>query len=412
MDAETIKKELDGIKTDIQKGLEKANGQAVENGKVNEDLKAEIKAAAEQLKEKSDLLAAQQKQLDEMATSVKKFGTLGNSNGTKSVANVMAEKFSAQAEDFKNCRMNKKGFVVELDEKAVGNMATATNLTGTLFVQPTQVPGIILAPYNPNHLRNYLVVGSTNSNLIRYVQDNGGEGGPTMVAEGGLKPQSDRDLEIKDAPVRKVATYFRVPEEMIDDISYLATYLGNIGVEEVKKVEDTQILYGDGTGQNLSGIATVAASFSRVGGIGTIANANSYDVLVAAKAKIRTLNYVPSAIWVNPGDYAGMKLAKDANGRYLFPEMWNGGIPNIDGVPIVENNAVAAGDYFIGDFRTGLALFDRMQANVRFYDQDQDNAIRNLITIVIEERIALPIYRPNAIIQDTFAASKTALAAV
>jgi hypothetical protein len=41
-------------------------------------------------------------------------------------------------------------------------------------------------------------------------------------------------------------------------------------------------------------------------------------------------------------------------------------------------------------------LFDREGVNVRFYDQDQDNAVRNLVTVVIEGRVALPTYLPGA----------------
>jgi hypothetical protein len=37
--------------------------------------------------------------------------------------------------------------------------------------------------------------------------------------------QLDRDLEIKDAPVRKIACCFRIAEEMIEDITYITSFL-------------------------------------------------------------------------------------------------------------------------------------------------------------------------------------------
>jgi HK97 family phage major capsid protein len=76
-------------------------------------------------------------------------------------------------------------------------------------------------------------------------------------------------------------------------------------------------------------------------------------------------------------------------------------------VPIIANTAVTLGDFLVGDFASGVQLFDRLQANIRFFEQDEDNATKNLVTVVAEERLALPIYRPTAFIYGNFA---TALA--
>ena len=78
------------------------------------------------------------------------------------------------------------------------------------------------------------------------------------------------------------------------------------------------------------------------------------------------------------------------------------------GLRVVEHTAVAPGDFLVFD-QSKAAIFDRAGTTVRFYDQDQDNAIKNLITIVIEKRLALPIYQPNAFIKGTFATAITDL---
>jgi HK97 family phage major capsid protein len=101
---------------------------------------------------------------------------------------------------------------------------------------------------------------------------------------------------------------------------------------------------------------------------------------------------------------------KDTTNNYLFMGGGNGIDPglNWDGVRIVEHTAVTAGDFFVFSPRAAM-IFDRSGTSVRFYDQDQDNAIKNLITIVIEKRLALPIYYPTAIIKGTIAAAITDL---
>jgi hypothetical protein len=46
---------------------------------------------------------------------------------------------------------------------------------------------------------------------------------------------------------------------------------------------------------------------------------------------------------------------------------------------------------------------------IRFFDQDRDNAIKNMVTIVIEERLALPIYYTDGLVKGTFSAAITDL---
>jgi HK97 family phage major capsid protein len=296
-------------------------------------------------------------------------------------------------------------FGFELGTKAVGNMGSATNLTGSYFVAPQNVPGVVMQPYNQVHMRNLLTTGTTTSNVVRYVRDLGGEGGPTTVAEAATKPQMDRDLQVFDANVRKIATYLRVPEEMIEDIEYLTSFLTNIGTEETLAVEDTQILYGDGTGQNLSGLFTNATAFAD---LGVVTSPNRFDVLRSAQTQLRIAKRTPNFAIVNPLDYFLMTSAKDSTNNYILQGGGNGLVPSLDGVPIYQMNQVVSGDFLVGDSRAAQIFF-RSNINVRFYEQDQDNAIKNLVTIVIEERLALPIYYTTGFVKGTFSAGITAL---
>lgn len=384
---------------------------------VTEQLKA-IEDAQKEAKDKKD---AELKEIsDKLATTIKAFDLLQTRLKSQSFAtgaqpktftSEFGAKLQAKEKELKEFKTTKKGFgSIELESKAVGNLSSAGNITGSYFVPPTVVPGIELKPYEQVHMRDLLPVGQTTSNLIRYVRDNGGEGGPAMVAEGGTKPQIDRDLQIYDANVRKMATYFRVPEEMIDDIPYLQSFLTQIGIQEVMVVEDAQILYGDGTGQNLSGLFTNATAFAA--GTSVVDTPNNFDVLLAARKQGRVAKYNTNVALVSPIDYYAMIETKDTTKNYLFLGGGNGldvnGALNFRGLKVIEHTAVAAGDFLVFD-PMKAAIFDRMGTTVRFYDQDQDNAIKNLITIVIEKRLALPIYQPAAFIKGTFSTAITDL---
>jgi HK97 family phage major capsid protein len=353
------------------------------------------------------IASASQKALEKAEDLEKKMSTSGMGGGPliKDFGTEITEKLTAHKEQLgKGAR-----FSIELNRKAVGNMGSTANLTGSYFVAPQVVPGVFTQPYNETHMRNVLTTGTTSSNTIRYVRDNGGEGGPTVVAEGAAKPQMDRDLAILDAPVRKVATHLRVPEEMIEDIEYLTSFLTNIGTEEVLAVEDSEILYGDGTGQHLSGIANTGNFTAFAAGTSVVASPNEYDVLSAAVKQMRVAKRIPSVHLVNPTNYYDMISRKDTTGNYILQGGGNGLVPaTANGVPIVQMNQIAAGDFITLD-RRAAQIFFRSNITVRFYEQDQDNAIKNLVTIVIEERIALPIYFTTGIIKGTFATAVTDL---
>lgn len=301
----------------------------------------------------------------------------------------------------------KNKFSIELNRKAVGDMSSSANITGSHFVTPDTRPGIVLRPYEEIHMRNLLPVGRTNSNLIRHVRDNGGEGGPTMVAEGATKPKMDRDLSIEDANVRKIATYLRIPEEMIEDIPYITGFLTSMGTQEVLKLEDTQILYGDGTGQNLSGLFTNAVAFNPATAA-KAAGANHFDVLRAARMQMRQAQRKPSFALLSPLDYYILTSKKDSTGNYILQGGGNGLVPNLDGVPLIEHTSIADGDFLLGD-RMAAEIDFRTNLSIRFFEQDQDNAIKNMVTVVIEERLALPIYYVNGFLKGTFSAGITAL---
>lgn len=407
-DAEQLKIKLKELKDSLATETEqKAKSQIEKEIKALEaklPTTEQVKALQDELKEMKSREEKNQKALDELIAKGQQQPAF---TGPLTLADQMGAKLAPHEAALKQYKEgNGKGFSISLDRKVVGNMGSSANLTGSYFVPPQVVPGVVLQPYEEVHMRNILPVGQTNSNVIRYVRDMGGEGGPGMVAEAGTKPQMDRDLQIFDANVRKIATYMRVPEEMMDDIPYLQSFLSQVGVEEVMLLEDEQILYGDGTGQNLSGLETNSTPFSGTGlGIagGSLPTPNHFDVLRAARTQARLLKRRPTVALVNPGDFYKMESTKDTTGNYLFLGGGNGINPgrNVGGLTIIDHTAVEPDDFFVLDPRAA-AIFDRTGLSVRFYDQDQDNAIKNLITIVIEKRLALPIYYTTGIIFGTF----------
>ena len=65
------------------------------------------------------------------------------------------------------------------------------------------------------------------------------------------------------------------------------------------------------------------------------------------------------------------------------------------GLQVVESANIAAKTALVGD-GTMAAVVDRNQARIYTTDSHSDYFIRNILVILAEERVALPVFRPAA----------------
>jgi HK97 family phage major capsid protein len=382
---------IDGVKTTLstqvketesrlEKLIEKASEEAKLNGKSHGETLEAIKtleASNISMRERLDTFEKSANRLKGGADNQTFMGQL-----TKSLTDNQA-----QLQEFKN---SKRAF--SLDIKAT--MSQADNLVEQV-IPPTRVPGVKFNPERATRVRQFLPQGTTDSNSIFYVQETSYTDGTNITKEIYTKPESSFVLTQKSANVVKIATHFRVSEEMLNDVSYLASHIGLRGTEKYLNKEDQQLLYGTGSGGQLEGL-TVSSTGYTLGYVDAFAQ--EYDILMEAAKQIRNANFIPAAAMVSINRYFDMIRRKDKDGRYILPDgvVFENGTLRVAGLPIIPTNALANNDFLVADFAMMTTLFDREGISVRFYEQDQDNAVKNLVTVVIEGRIALPTYLPDA----------------
>ncbi|HBY1882791.1 TPA: phage major capsid protein, partial [Klebsiella pneumoniae] len=98
-------------------------------------------------------------------------------------------------------------------------------------------------------------------------------------------------------------------------------------------------------------------------------------------------------------------LLKDANGNYILggPQAFASKV--LWGLPVVSTTAQTAGKFTVGAFGLASQVWDRMDATIEISNQDRDNFVKNMLTILCEERLALAHYRPAAIVTGDIAVS-------
>ena len=394
---ENVKKQLDQIGDLIDAKLEKAHGQALESatGKADEMLKSEISNLANKFNERLDQMeVANKKNLEAKANENLTFkGGLIKSINDGAIENLV------------------KGNSRSASFEVKADMTVGADFTGEV-IPADRVAGYKYDPTRPVHIRQLIPQGSTSSDVIRFVKESGYSNGAATAAEGATLAQSDFDMTASDSNVRKIGTYFRISEEMLADTPQLTSYISARAPEKLLNVEDTQILSGNGTAPNLSGIITDAADFDVSSGgafYQSVDAANEFDVLVASLNQLALSNYQASYILLHPTDFHKILLLKDSQNNYLKDQVYSGLQPNFMGVPVIINNAISAGSFLCGNFNVGTQLWIRDNVNVEFFREDGTNVRDGFVTVRVSERIALTNYLPNAFVNGSFSTAKAAL---
>lgn len=252
------------------------------------------------------------------------------------------------------------------------------------------------------HIRDLLGTSETSSGSIEYYVDHTGftNNAAAQAAELATKGKSDLVLEAKTAAVRTIAHHVIASRQVLEDAPMLRSYIDGRLRHGLLLEEDTQILYGDGTGGTLEGIFNTTGVQNH--GDRPVAD----DVLThlrRAMTKARLSEYMVDGIIMHPTDWENIELLKSDDGHFVW--MWymaSNGDKKVFRVPVVETTAVAQGDFLLGNWSMAATLWDRRQANIRVSDSHADLFVKNGVAILGEERVALTVQRPSAFVKGSF----------
>ncbi|MFC4426211.1 phage major capsid protein [Deinococcus navajonensis] len=282
-------------------------------------------------------------------------------------------------------------FLISAEVKA---LTSAAGSVGVL-VQPQRL-GMYEAPTEP-HLRDLFAQGTTTSSSLVFPVRKTWTNNADMVAELGLKPESDLVFEDKTFPVRKIAHFVKLSDEILDDAAAIQSYVDAQLIEGLREKEDGQLLKGNGTGQNLTGVYTAAAAYNR----GAIDPEDTLiDTFRRAMTQLRLARHTATGLVLSPADREEIDLQKGTDGHYIWVNIGTAAEPRLWGLPIRDTTALADGEWLMGNFRRGAQIFDRMDARVEMTNTDQDDFVRNRVTLRAEERLALVIYDATAFVKN------------
>ena len=378
--AQELRTQIDGVKAIA----EEFKGKAAHNDTIS----AGAKQSADEALTKMNELAAQVQELEQKAAR-------RGEDKPQEIKSLGQQFVDDKFEGIKSAG-GRGRFSMEV--KATINSAT-TNAAGSAgaLIEPTRLAGIIAPPDQKLTIRDLLLQGQMDGNALQYVKETGFTNNAATVAELAKKPESDIKFDMVDTSAKVIAHYMKASRQILDDASQLRSYIDGRLRYGLKLVEERQLLNGDGTGQNLHGIIPQASVYAVPTGAATTL-ATGLDTFRFAMLQAVLAEYPASGFVLNPVDWANIETLKDTSGQYLIGNPQGTATPTVWSLPVVQTQAIAQGKFLTGAFNLGAQIFDRWQSRVEIATENEDDFVKNLVTILCEERLALAVYRPESFI--------------
>ena len=387
-DIQTINASLKTVGDQIKAQAEKAAQDA--------NLTTETRAKVDELLLKHGELQANLQHAEQVLAKLEANGAGGD---------VQHESFGQKfvnSEEFKSFagKTTPRGRVDVTYKAAITSLTTDTDGAAGDLVTTTRLPGVIGMPNRRMTVRDLLTPGTMDGNALEYVKETGFTNAADMVAEGAKKPESSLKYDLVSTTAKVIAHYVKASRQILSDASQLASMIDGRLRYGLAFKEEQQLLNGTGVGQQLLGIIPQATAY--VNPLTPPGTPTSIDMVRLAMLQAFLAEYPATGVVMNPIDWARIELLKDTTGRYIIGNPQGSIGATLWNLPVVETQAVQVDKFLTGAFKLGAQVFDRWQARVEVATENEDDFVKNMVTILAEERLALAVYRPQAFIYGDF----------
>lgn len=355
----------------------KANLKALE-----EDIKAGNEEAITKGEEIVNAITELEKSIEAAEKANELLSAIGKTEEPEEVTEMKAmEELTKKANEVDK---NVKGWSASAHFKAASDVVTAPQLADIDRVVAPQPKRIAAADFFSN--------ATISGNAITYFRQGAYEGTPAVTAQGAKKPQNSTSFAPTTLALSKIAAYIKETDEILWDASFLASEVQNSLVHHLGVVEDSTIVT---TISGTSGILTYT--------LGT--GESLADGIISGVMKIKDASaYDASVVIMNPADFLAALKAKDGNdqyygGGYFTAAYGTGayGVPTaIWGVPVFTSSAITAGTAIVAA-REAVKVWRKGGLDVKLYEQNEDDALYNRVTLLAEERLAVAVVDLNGV---------------
>jgi HK97 family phage major capsid protein len=198
-----------------------------------------------------------------------------------------------------------------------------------------------------------------------------------VVAEGALKPEATFAPTVKSGSLDTIAHDKGITRQALEDIPRIQ-----------------QIVEGALRGGVLAKLEALAAeALTTDTDIATVTNDDLMAGIRVALGNVQAAGYASAnAVLLNPADFAELDIAvmgATVAGPQLQQSFW--------GLQAIAAAAIPAGTAYVGDFKSGVTLFERGSTSLYVTDSHADYFLRNILVILAETRALAVVTEPQAI---------------
>ncbi|WP_454288911.1 phage major capsid protein [Rhizobium arsenicireducens] len=255
-----------------------------------------------------------------------------------------------------------------------------------------RLPGFVEAVTRPLQLIDIIPMSQTGSDTVKYMEETTRTHAAAETAEGGAYAESTFVFTEKSSDVRKITDSLPVTDEQMDDVPMMTGYVNGRLTFGIRQRLDTQAYVGNGTAPNLRGIVNVAGIQTQAKGTDPVP-----DAFFKAMTKIRTTGRaIPTHHVMHATDWQNIRLLRTTDGVYIWGSPSESGPERMWGLPVVQNEARAAGAGLVGSFQPAwISAFERKGVTLQVgYVGTQFTEGKR--TVRGDMRVALVVTRPAA----------------
>lgn len=380
---EAVAKELESLKEDNAKNLA--------------TLKEEQEKAVKDIQEKAKA------DLETLEAKLKTFNLSTDRNErVKTMSDYIMAKLSTEEGEnlLKAFAKGSKGaFNTEIEGIEKATMLKPTGNGG--YVSP-EMAGIYGEGHDFIHARTVMRVLPTASDVVKFLQitpDPAKVIGKTGEAQ--TKNELDYISTVKKVDVIKLTGLLDIADEMLEDVVGFRAFISAELPLAYLEAED-QYVFND----PVDGIFTLAEQWVPNGTVTETSNA--WDKIVSAATQIRLNKRYPTAVFLSPVGYQELLINKDLEEAYSYPIVLDGnGTLRVAGMAVYSSNILENDEFLVGDFASGAALWQKKAMTVAYSEEHKDNFAKNIVTIRIEGRLAVTVYKTDAFVKGTFTVAPT-----
>lgn len=206
----------------------------------------------------------------------------------------------------------------------------------------------------------------------------------TAVTEGAAKPGGEYVFAVESKALETRAGWIKISTQYIEDAPAMVAYINQDLPYQVRFNEEVYLMAGLYSGAGLS-----------TDGTGIVTTPNGWDAIAEAVAVIAENNGTADGLVISPMDWAALVVTKASTaGTYLSGGPFTA-TSNPWNLRVVVTSAATDGLPLVGDFSRAARVFRRGGLTMTSTNSDQDDFIKNLVTIRAELRCVLGVSYTN-----------------